>query len=87
MRQTLTRRQEQEHSQHSTSQKVRTEANSQGLRNILLEYLQRAIVVIEKQDDELVVEAGRPPFFVRKCWRHRYQKDSNSRISMCTREN
>ena len=37
MRETLNRRREQERSQHSIDQKVQTEANSQGMRNIPLE--------------------------------------------------
>ena len=58
MRKTLNRKQEQERFQYSTSQRVRIEANSQGLRNILLEDLRCAIVTIEEQDDELVAKAG-----------------------------
>ena len=50
MRETLIKRQEQEGSQHSTAQKVRTEANSQGMRNIPLEDLRRVIIAIEEQD-------------------------------------
>ena len=62
MRETLNRRREQERSQHSTAQKVRIEANSQGMRNISLEELQRVIIAIEEQDDELVGEVRGSPF-------------------------
>ena len=62
MRETLNRRREQEHSQRSTAQKVRTEANSQERRNIPLEDLRREIVSIEEQDDESVAAIGRSPF-------------------------
>ena len=38
------------------------EANSQGMKNILLEDLRRAIVAIKEQDDELVAIKGGSPF-------------------------
>ena len=57
MRETLNRRREQERSQHSTAQRVQSGANIQGMRNIPLEDLRRAIVAIEEQDEELVAEA------------------------------
>ena len=63
IRETFNKRQEQEGSQHSIKQKVQTEANSQGLRNILLDDLQCAIASIEEEDDELVAEAGGSPFY------------------------
>ena len=62
MRETLNRRWEQKHSQHSITHKVKIEANSQGMRNIQLEHLWRAIVVIEEQDDELVAKVGGSSF-------------------------
>ena len=62
MRDTLNKRQEQEHSQHSIVQRRRSEVNTQGMRNIPLEDLRRAIVAVEEQDNELVAEAIRSPF-------------------------
>ena len=35
---------------------MRSEANAQGMRSIPLEDLQRAIIAIKEQDDELVAE-------------------------------
>ena len=42
---------------------MRSKANTQGMRNIPLEELCRAIIAIEEQDDELVAEAGGSPFY------------------------
>ena len=67
MRETLNRRWEQKHSQHFITHKVQIEANSQGMRNIQLEHLWRAIVVIEEQDDELVAKVG-GSYFSNEIW-------------------
>ena len=52
MKKTLNRRREQERSQYSIIQRARSEANSQGIKNILLEDLRWAVIAIEEQDDE-----------------------------------
>ena len=77
-KETMNRKWKQERSQHSITQRVQTEANSQGLRNILLDDLWRAIAAIEEQDNNLVAEVGGSPFYKEKFRRHHYQKDSNS---------
>ena len=48
--------------QHSSAQQVRSEVNSQGIKNIPLDDLRCAIVIIEEQDDELVAVARGSPF-------------------------
>ena len=48
MRETLNRRREQERSQHSSAQRVWSETNSQGIKNIPLEDLRCVIVAIKE---------------------------------------
>ena len=63
MREALNRRRKRECSQQSITQRMRTEANSQGLRNISLDDLQCAFATIEEQDDKLITKAKGLPFY------------------------